>query len=204
MPRTTPPAGPTLRDLIDWATICEGVPLVVSMMTRAGRMRVEVEDHPALPDLRVLARKQGWELDRQGCFDLRDLLRVARRLSKEQADQFPLEEVVGAIEGTPAVVPPQAGQEDENTGPEPLPAWVGENFSQGMYKLLVALWGRGEVPVGELIRAVYEVRDIGQKNSLEKVKDRINLKLVALYKKIGAFVVQSRRDGEVYILSRPE
>lgn len=76
-----------------------------------------------------------------------------------------------------------------------LPEWVGEHFNREQYKLLKCLWGRGEVPVGDVYKAVYGTRP-GKEEALEKVKNRANAKLA----EFGIpFMVRIRRN-EVVIL----
>jgi hypothetical protein len=191
----------TLADLIHYVTVCEHAHRVhhAQQLLSARPLRPEVEDYLfAFKEyVRELRKDEGAMLDRAACIAMRDRLRVRRGLTQEQAEQFPLADVLGAIRdsATPPASPP-AVVEVKPAGPEPLPDWVGANFSPGPYAFLKVLWGRGEVSIAEVGLAVYEER-YDNAEALDKIKDRINEKFLNL----GIGLMVRRRRKVVYILT---
>jgi hypothetical protein len=143
-------------------------------------------------------------MDRQGCLaELRDLLAFFRRQLRPSdettAPQPDRDRPAGATKpggGTSGRIQGDAGGQAPPSAAT-LPEWVGEHFQRNQYKLLRLLWGRQEVPIADVYKALYG-RESGREEALDKVKDRLNGKLA----EIGQRYEVVTRRGEAYILRR--
>lgn len=90
------------------------------------------------------------------------------------------------------------------TDPPAIPHWIHDLFRQQQYRLLCALWERGDVPDGTLFAALRYTDPLTAADNLRKRVSDTNLGLAEKWAGIGERweIGQRRRDGVLYYLLR--